>query len=144
MKPKFITTENYLQFKPSEFIRSFASDVDVAMEITKKTGKRMNMNSFNNGDHCLPCLGGMACMNLAGTTSVYEGVAEYTKDLGDRIRLASKYGIHIYLRKIYPSLKEIELPYDMEVFTGIMLDKDLVVLKEQIHKIADAYEASGQ
>lgn len=43
MKLKTITAENYKQFKPSEFIRSFISDIEIA----KKIGKPMNMSSYN-------------------------------------------------------------------------------------------------
>ncbi len=33
MKPKYITVENYKEFKPSEFIRSFVADIEVAEAI---------------------------------------------------------------------------------------------------------------
>jgi hypothetical protein len=76
-KPKYITKDNYHLFKPSEFVRSFVSDIEVAEEIKAKTGKEMNMNDYSDSIRCLPCLGGMACMNM-GLNYWEDGIADWT------------------------------------------------------------------
>ena len=72
---KRITVDNYRQFKPSQFVRSFLSDLDVAVTLTKKTGEEMNMDSWYQGNSCLPCLSGMACLNMG--IPPLEGIGVY-------------------------------------------------------------------
>lgn len=65
---KYITLKNYKQFLPSEFVRSFVSDIEVA----EKIGKSINMNNYTKNISCLPCLGGMACLNLVPKKVFYQ------------------------------------------------------------------------
>jgi hypothetical protein len=89
-----ITVDNYHEFKPSAFIHSFVYDIDYA--IGKK--KAMDMTAFtkkalNNPKACLPCLGGIACMNM-GLAKSYSRCSlwDYIASLGDDIRRGNLVG----------------------------------------------------
>lgn len=141
-KPKYITIENYRKFKPSEFVRSFISDIETA----EKIGKPMDMSNYfeNFEGTCLPCLGGMACMNL-GFVSVYatDIIGETVARLGDRIRVGKGKYINYQLKILYPKYKNCKLP-NREMISGETTKRDLTRLKQRINTYADIIEASGQ
>jgi hypothetical protein len=168
-KPKRITVDNYQQFKPSEFVASFLSD----LEVVEKQKKPMNMSRWNKNNtwerlqlvECLPCLGGMACMNLGAKDKqlpeivAYEGLNVFTKRkklyanvalLGDCIRMGEKSGIKIYLQKLYPatyysqSFERIHF-YGLMGLAGLVYpkSKDMKHLKDNINIIVNALEKAG-
>ena len=103
-----ITPENYLQFKPSEFVHSFISDIEVA----EKMGKPMDMHDYdaeragNGRITCLPCMGGMSILNW-GYSGIPEGdspeemAAYYTARLGDGIRCGLGAVVAKYIKRLY-------------------------------------------
>lgn len=145
-----ITVKNYKKFKPSEFVRSFVSDIEVAEEITKKTGERMNMCVFQPHRGCLPCLGGMACFNMLGhypyTGEDYgdEELSRAVGSLGNSIRIGVWSDIESDLKMLYPKYKKTHSRAGLDFFNGETYQHDITRLKKQIHKIADIIERSGQ
>lgn len=147
MSTKTITIDNYQDFKPSEFVRSFASDVDVAI----RRGKPMFMASFYDqqtvdGVECLPCLGGMACMNM-GIPLQYglpqNSLQTIVSNLGDSIRTGDKRSIVNWLERLYPDRNIQFTPGSLQGFFGVTKRRSLLLLQKQIHQIADALEESG-
>lgn len=145
-KPKYITKDNYLKFKPSEFVRSFISDIEVA----EAMGKPMDMSTFEAEkamkEGCLPCLGGMACMNMG--ISPYrdvDSIGRYTADLGDFIRCGHKNCVNDVLELLYPKYRRVDFYRVKKVhFFGIQDKNELRELKKIINQYADAIEKSGQ
>lgn len=145
--PKYITIDNYKEFKPSEFIRSFISDIDVAIEI----GKPMDMNTyFTDSDaKCLPCLGGMACMNMGISFSIFDEDGMYgaiggrIADLGDSIRLGFTESVMESINSLYDIYAFIIEPNGLKQFIGVTELSSLSSLKKQIEKYASAYEKEG-
>jgi len=141
-KPKYITAKNYLQFKPSEFVRSFVSDLEVAKKLTKRTGKPMNMNRWWPNENCLPCLGGMACMNM-GVRPDDNAIGDMTSELGDNIRIGYGSRISDDILKLFKEYKRVNLP-SFEIIHDVISNKEIDILIDRIHTYADLIEASGQ
>jgi len=127
-----ITVDNYLDFLPSDFVASFLSDIDYAA----KRNKPMDMENFlkeyataDDNSKCLPCLGGVACMNfgieehlknqdiakLKSAELYYSAlpkspflIATYTSRIGDYSRLGHIKLAYNSLKKLYPSLPFLE------------------------------------
>lgn len=142
-KPKYITAENYQQFKPSEFVRSFVSDIEVA----EKMGKPMDMRTYiprTAEPGCLPCLGGMACMNMGFTSTLLNDVSYNVAGLGDAIRTGTASSFRIHINNLYPKC-QFKASYvgHTKTFEGVVRKGRLSYLKAQVHKYADALEAQG-
>jgi len=138
---KYITKENYKEFKPSEFVHSFISDIDVAI----KLGKPMDMGLYVEWHGCLPCLGGMACMNLAANFN--SGMGYSVSRLGDAIKNGINVGAAIRLGDLYCGLN---IPYsifnglDTTEFNGKIKTKEqFKALKDQVMKYVIALEKAG-
>jgi hypothetical protein len=144
-----ITVDNYKKFKPSEFIRSFASDIEWAI----KSGKKMDMGTILEKGDCLPCLGGIACMNFGIPIKDTElsRIQYNVAFLGDAIRLSVFSNMMYRLSRLYPSLNRgdhttlIEKRLRNEVvhlsYKGTILPKQSMI--ERIHKIADIIASEG-
>lgn len=145
-KPRTMTVNNYKEFLPSEMIRSFVTDIDVAL----KAKKHMNMGIFNfvgSYSNCLPCLGGLACMNM-GYENIYSSPLSKTiAYLGDAIRRESSTAVQKYLAELYPDL--ITEIYRSEIKMkkwGSVLDvgpEKLRRLQTTIHHLADSLKMEG-
>jgi hypothetical protein len=140
---KYITQENYKEFKPSEFVHSFISDIDVAI----KLGKPMDMDWYQQWDGCMPCLGGMACMNLGIGVSGLNDLEDNISRLGDAIRNGNNIGVVNRLDDLYYGLI---IPYsvfdglDTTEFNGKIKTKEqFKALKAQVMKYVVALEKAG-
>lgn len=154
---KNITIDNYLQFKPSEFIRSFVSDVNAAI----KMGKPMDMNSFveERDNKCLPCLGGMACLNMGipvtYTSTWVDDLQESIAFCGDGIRTGDFRGMYNNLQNIYPKLPNFAIKmrrirkynrnrlFNDKLFSGKCSGEQLKELQKRIHEYANTIESWG-
>lgn len=146
-RTKKITIDNYLDFKPSEFVRSFASDLEWGMAESKRTGKPINMYVFTKDKDCLPCLGGLACMNF-GTPRGYtfnhkNRMLDNTAVLGDSIRQGLVTVTNTAIKGLYPDYRPCKLG-KLRPFNGKYDYDELQPLIDQIHHIADQIERSGQ
>jgi len=144
-KPKYITLENYKEFLPSEFVRSFVSDIEVA----EKFNKPMNMFTFKSDDvSYLPCLGGMACLNLSPKKNCFRNkTLSSIAFLGNSIRNGMLHSVVSYLKYLYPNH---EIYYNtfvnvknLKQFSGLINKDRFEELKKQVHKYADALEKIG-
>jgi len=155
-KPKYITVDNYLQFKPSEFVRSFASDIERGWELAKRTKQKIDLYNWvpYPESKCLPCVGGLACMYFGGeftyegsSAELYKGsdlVKFYTARIGDCIRMGSMFEIYEFLIGLYPEYKNVYLGKWGIAFYGMLNAKSKGALIKRINRIADLIEASGQ
>lgn len=146
---KTITKYNYLKFKPSEFIHSFLSDIEVA----EKSGKRMNMNRFNSGYGYLPCLGGLACLTLGIPTPLRISLSEDGLSLsvkvgllGDSIRLGNIDITLRYVKNLYPDMtltttsKWSLQSFDDRIIYGIPSKEDMRLMKRRIKEVVKLLE----
>lgn len=135
---KYITVDNYKEFKPSDFVESFISDIDVA----EKLGKPMNMADWY-GNGCLPCLGGMACMNMK-IDPINDEVGYEVSDLGDGIRNGSDWKI----QKSIEALFKIKIPENIlkpkpEIRGKIDTAKKFDKLRQRVIYYADILRKEG-
>ena len=156
MKPKYITADNYKEFSPSEFVRSFASDLE-------RTGKKtINMGTYFQGtakqEKCLPCLGAIACSNMGisikGNYS-WDPTTSAVARLGNAIRRTDYYTAVEKLRDLYGASvvpfewngikfdKLMNLKHKHKSMIGY-IDQDLKErLIKQVHQFADFLEKEG-
>lgn len=158
-----ITKDNYRQYKPSEFVRAFIEDIDFAIA----TGIPVNMSTFtviNSKTSCLPCLGGMAVLNMGMkgfefkdqiVLSIGERHAGFDKSLnwavaglGDAIRRCRRSEILRRLAQIYnlnmaimESLKD-KLP-KYQRFDGKAGKEELLILRDYVTILADTLRNNG-
>jgi hypothetical protein len=162
-QPKYITIDNYQQFKPSEFVRSFISDIESAA----KTGMKMNMSSYVHDPFsgCLPCIGGMACLNMGGKytflLSLRPDVTEMDRIfnriamLGDAIRSGAGARSFLHdIRALYSELLPIgsihtillkgsKIKGQLRCFEGYIDPNNCQRLKKQIEAYATFLEELG-
>lgn len=141
MKPKYITKDNYRQFKPSEFIRSFASDIQVALD----KGKPMDMSQYEVNFAvygCLPCLGGMACMNM-GLSPLKGKVGNLVANIGDNIRCGDLESASRDLGELYSKDINIEDTVGYSYMMGVIRGEKLISLQKRVHSFADQIEKAG-
>lgn len=139
MKPKYITPDNYQQFKPSELVHSFISDIEVAERI----GKPMDMSNYFSSKNCLPCLGGMALLNW-GNISTNKDVGFNVSHLGDAIRRGVD--IQYWLQEMYPNVGFYTInPNGTKVFGMIQLKSHIqfTALKRQVMLYVKELEKHG-
>lgn len=139
MKPQFITVDNYQKFKPSELVRSFVADIQVAKKKMKQ-GYKMDMQSWEPYNHCLPCLGGMACLNMSITP--HDGIGLWISYLGDAIRTGRDGYMNNALFDLYENYRRTDFPSKPEIERGTT--KNLDILIDRIHMYANILEESGQ
>lgn len=149
-KTKTITIDNYKQFKPSELVHSFVSDLDAAL----KTGKSMDMSTFN-AEHarkvnCLPCLGGMALLNLGAESSDMNGhtVLSNIANMGDFIRMSCWTTALVYLTDLYPKYTKQLCKVSTEGlpdkdFAGVIYSNRIKALQKHILKFVEVLEKAG-
>lgn len=137
---KAITKDNYRDFKPSEFVHSFISDIEVA----ERAGKKMDMTAWIKSSAkpgCLPCLGGLACMNMS--VAILDDIGTHVSNAGDEIRLGCGIELSQSLGYLYPDREIDTLTEFYEIFKGVMGKKDLAPLKERILYYVRELEAQG-
>jgi len=160
-----ITVDNYLDFLPSEFIESFISDIEVA----EKLNRPMDMGSYTQKDAkkfdtvtCLPCLGGMACMNL-GLKYEYQSefrdlntelpLANRIAGIGNSIRIGDTLVFYKNLREIYTDLPDeltikfcdwfIHHDITLRLFYDVVHQSEFKHLKQQVSYYVKALKSIG-
>lgn len=143
---KAITKENFNKVKPSYLVRSYAWDVN-------SVGKKgIDMSTYDHKSvsdkhNCTNCLGSVACKNLGVRVRIGTGIwgIHPIADLGDSLRSGGEYSVCSSIRDIFPEadLGKLRWP-STQRFTGIVSSGSTKkLLKQQIHRIADALEAAG-
>ena len=140
MKAKTITVDNYKEFKPSEFIRSFLSDIEVA----EKIGLPMDMRTFlSNGykKNCLPCLGGIACLNMH-IDPISTVLGSNVSELGDNIRLGYSSLVSDDVAKLFGI--KISMGKEISSICGVIkTKKQFDKLKNNVNYYTDIFEKAG-
>lgn len=136
-----ITPENYRQFKPSEFIHSFISDIEVA----ERTGKPMDMEHYKLDDckpGCLPCLGGTACLNWGFNNPYSEGLPWRVANSGEQIRWGNGEALAYNLRRLY-EIPVKNLPKQKPIMGNPNSPKAFQRLKDRVLFYVTALEKQG-
>lgn len=139
MKPKYITPDNYQQFKPSELVHSFISDIEVA----EKIGKPMDMAIFEESWECLPCMGGMGVMNW-NHHEINGTLRHNIEQLGDDIRVGRN--ISPRLNTLYGNVNVLIMPTGTECFSHLEKIKTksrFTALKHQVMLYVKELEKHG-
>lgn len=135
---KYITVDNYKEFKPSEFVESFISDIEVA----EKIGKPMDMDNWV-GNGCLPCLGGMACMNM-GISPFGNQVGDIVSNLGDHIRSGYADSVQDFIEDLFNiKLPSLIFKRQRKIEGEIKTAKQFNNLKKQVAYYADTLKKAG-
>lgn len=145
---KVITIDNYRNFKPSELVHSFVSDLNIAL----KSGKKMDMLTFSAeaaATHdCLPCLGGMAALGLERKTIDVRPVTHFVMMLGDSIRVSQWFDALAALIRIYPDFQGKLFFVDTDLlphkrFDGVIGKKEIKELQKHVLRFVEALEKAG-
>jgi len=145
-----ITKDNYLQFKPSQLIRSFIEHIN-------STGdKLMNMDYFTPEgaaramEGCLPCLGGTACMNMGlQVFNSAQSLGQKIAGLGNALRMGNGPLVDNWITQIYPIGTacldmQLYMPENTRRFSGAVDQAGKQRLIAQVEAYALAYESKNQ
>jgi hypothetical protein len=138
---KRITVDNYKEFKPSEFVRSFVVDVYYGINLSNKTKKKINVQEWKETFDCLPCIGGLACMGLR-INPLLDPLGRIIASLGDSIRTGSNFCICRDLCLLYPNYQYTQPPQNPIISKSNI--SSLKQLQKRIHMYVNLIEESGQ
>lgn len=124
-----ITEQNYLDFKPSQLVRSFLRDLRKARMLKKS----INLCSWSGNDSFLPCIGSLAVTRLGAKQ--FEHFSYLLASLGDNIRLGNSDMVMMRMGQLFTNEKFPPGGYviDLEPISGVIESKkDFRRLRERI------------
>lgn len=122
-----ITPATYKDYTPVQFMQSFISDIEVA----EKSGLPINIKSFYGNEDMMPCLGGLAVMNM-GLEPWQNKLAANVACLGDHIVRGEGRAVNYYLKLLYPGLPKRTYKEMPNMTKGVRLTRQYKKLKSRV------------